>query len=178
MPPGAASAKSNAASRLLTHMEEFKAARVIMLYMSMSQEVDTSAIALAAWQDAKTVLVPKVNWEQRHMMAMEIHSLESGLTTSERGPVIREPQYGEPWPVNQIDFIVVPGLAFDRKGNRLGRGMGFYDRFLATPGMRAFTCGLAFGEQVVPEVPTAGHDQPINALVTDQEVLKFTQEPA
>jgi len=64
-------------------------------------------------------------------------------------------------------------FAFDRKGNRLGRGMGFYDRFLSHRQVKAFTCGLAFSEQVVDGLPTTANDFPVNALVTDQEVLRF-----
>jgi 5-formyltetrahydrofolate cyclo-ligase len=68
---------------------------------------------------------------------------------------------------------VVPGLAFDRQGNRLGQGAGFYDRFLATDGMRATTCGLAFAEQMIDSVPVGPDDWPMDVVVTDHEMLRF-----
>jgi 5-formyltetrahydrofolate cyclo-ligase len=66
-------------------------------------------------------------------------------------------------------------MAYDRQGGRLGRGGGYYDRFLGQPGLRAVRCGLAFAEQVVDELPTAPHDQPVDIVVTDQEVLRFNR---
>jgi 5-formyltetrahydrofolate cyclo-ligase len=105
------------------------------------------------------------------MAAMEIRSLRDGLTLGRLG--IHEPAGGQPWLVEAIDFIVVPALAFDHRGYRLGRGGGFYDRFLALPDLRAVTCGLGFAEQVVDEVPVAPHDRPVKLLVTDKGVLRF-----
>ena len=168
--------RSAAACARLIALEEFRSASVIMIYLSLPTEVDTSPIALAAWQDDKTVLAPKVSWEHRHMLALEIHSLQSNLVIDERG--LREPDYGHPWPVNDIDLIVVPGLAFDTRGNRLGRGMGFYDRFLGQPTLRALKCGLAFHEQVVANLPISENDVPIDVLATDRQVLRFDRRQA
>ena len=129
-------------------------------------------IALAAWRSGKTVLSPKVVWELRQMVPTEIHSLEEGLVRTRQG--LREPAEGRQWPDEDIDLIVVPALAYDRSGNRLGRGGGFYDRFLARPGLRATTCGLAFDEQLVDSVPVHTKDYPIDVLVTDRGVLRFS----
>ena len=104
------------------------------------------------------------------MSAVEIRSLEDDFTPGAFG--IREP-VGEPWPIDGIDLIVVPALAYDRRGNRLGKGGGFYDRFLALPSRRGVPCGLGFDEQLLDEVPTDDHDHPIDMVVTDKEVLRF-----
>ena len=167
-----ASGKSRAACGLLAAEGEFRSARVVMLYLHISHELDVGGLALAAWQDDKTVLVPKVDYEQRHMIGVKIRSLDAGLVTDAYG--ILEPPTWEPWPVEEIDLVVVPGLAFDRTGNRLGRGAGFYDRFLSQPEMRATTCGVAFAEQVIDEVPAHAHDVRLKMLATDEEVLRFT----
>ena len=92
-------------------------------------EVDTAPLALRCWQENKTVVVPKVSWDQRRIMPVEINSLQTGMTVT--GPNIREPISGKPIPVNLIDLVVVPGMGFTPNGYRIGRGMGFYDRFLA-----------------------------------------------
>ena len=173
MPREVAADKSHAACTALVALREFQAADAVMIYLPMPAEVDSAAVALHAWQQDKTVLVPKVDWEQRHMMAVEIRSLEDDLPEGKYG--IRQPATGSPWPVEDIDFIVVPALAYDRRGNRLGRGSGFYDRFLATAGMRAVTCGLAFQEQVLDLLPIHQHDRGVDLLVTDAEVLRFNR---
>ncbi|MDY6912993.1 MAG: 5-formyltetrahydrofolate cyclo-ligase [Planctomycetota bacterium] len=171
MPAAAVAAKSGAACNALMALPEFRRAGVVMLYLSICGEVDTAPIALGAWQAGKTVLAPKMLWQSRRMLAVEIHSLETNLVTADFG--LREPAEGQPRPASEIDFIVVPALAYDRKGNRLGRGGGIYDRFLASPGLRAVTCGLAFAEQVGVEVPVCDHDRPVDLLVSDAEVLRF-----
>src|SRR4051812_23474036 len=90
-------AKSVAASALLTSSPEFEAAQVVMLYLSMSQELDTAQVALRCWQAGKTVVVPKVSWDQRRMLPTEITSLTTGMTTTGLG--VREPAEGMPMPV-------------------------------------------------------------------------------
>jgi len=170
--------KSGAACEALIALKEFRDAQAVMLYLPVPQEIDTAEIALSAWQGGKVVLAPKVNWSQKHMLAVQIHSLDDGLEDGGYG--IRQPAGSEPWPVEQIDLVIVPALAYDGSGGRLGRGGGFYDRFLSAPGLRAVTCGLGFHEQVVDELPLHSHDWPVDLLVTDRGVQRFrdTTKPA
>jgi len=168
-----AAEKSHAACSLLTALPEFRDADVVMLYLPIPQEIDPAEVALHAWRQDKTVLAPKVNWDQHHMLAVRISSLSDDIVTGKYG--VPEPAKGPVWPMEDIDFIIVPALAYDRTGARLGRGGGFYDRFLAEPGIRAVTCGLGFAEQLVDELPTDRHDRAVDILVTDKEVLRFAK---
>ena len=171
MPSDQADRKSQQACAAVIELPEFARARTIMAYMTIPNETDTGEIILAAWNQGKTILVPVVSAEPRQILAVELRSLEAGLKVSPYG--ILEPDCSDPWPADQIDLVIVPALAFDRLGNRLGRGGGFYDRFLAQENMHAVTCGLAFHEQLLDEIPTDHHDQPVDLLVTDREVLRF-----
>ena len=167
--------KSVTACRFVTSSPEFDAARVVMVYLSTPVEVDTANIALRAWQAGKTVVVPKVSWDQRRMLPVEIASLKDGLTTSSGPPgaALREPISGKPIPVDMIDLVVVPGLGFTATGYRIGRGMGFYDRFLAQPEFIGASCGLAFEEQIVDDLPVLDHDVPLAMLATDRGLRRF-----
>jgi 5-formyltetrahydrofolate cyclo-ligase len=164
--------KSLSACSLLAGTADFSAARVIMLYLSAKDEVDTAQLALRAWQDGKTVVVPKVSWDQRRMLPVELTSLTSGLTTTGAG--VREPIAGSPIPLNLIDLVVVPGLGFTATGHRIGRGMGFYDRFLAQNEIIGLSCGLAFEEQIVSELPVLDHDVSLSMLATDRGIRRFS----
>src|ERR1700722_10897161 len=82
-------AKSLAACALIAGSPEFAAARVVMLYLSTPQEADTAPIALRCWQTAKTVVVPKVSWNQKRMLPVEITSLQTSMPPP--GPGVREP---------------------------------------------------------------------------------------
>ncbi len=123
--------KSAEATELFVGTSEYKRSDVIMVFLSLPSEIDTTPLVLRAWQDHKRVVAPRVSWEQRRMAPTEIRSLTSDLVESKMG--LREPIAGLPIPVSIIDMVVVPGLVFDMEGNRLGRGRGFYDRFLAHP---------------------------------------------
>lgn len=164
--------RSLSACALLASTPEFAAANTIMMYLSMAHEVDTAALALRGWQSGKTVVVPKVSWDQKRMLPVEITSLSSGIGNS--GMLgIREPIGGQPVPINEIDLVIVPGLGFSPSGQRIGRGMGFYDRFLSQSGFIGLTCGIAFAEQVIDNLPTTDHDVPLGMLVTDREIRRF-----
>jgi 5-formyltetrahydrofolate cyclo-ligase len=166
-------AKSVQACSLLASTPEFEAASVVMLYLSMPTEIDTAPLALKCWQAGKSVVVPRVSWDQRRMMPVEINSLQTGLMTTGHGTREPEADAGKPAPTGLIDLVIVPGLGFSDKGGRIGRGMGFYDRFLASPDFSGISCGLAFQEQVVADVPMLDHDVPLSMLVTDRGVRRF-----
>ena len=118
---------------------------------------------------SRLAAVPKISWQQRHMIAVQINSLETGFSMSASG--LRNPVTGVPVPFGQIDLVVTPALGFDRKGNRLGRGGAYYDRFFANKELKAHRCGFAFAEQVVDSIPVTDSDQPVDSLVTDGEVV-------
>ena len=162
--------RSVSACAKLFEQKEYRKAEVVMLFLSLPNEIDTTPIALRAWQDRKRVLAPKVSFEQRRMLPIEMHSLQ-GLAKSSLG--IREPVDGQPFPVDAIDMVIVPGLGFGADGHRLGRGRGFYDQFLGQERFHGVACALAFEEQFVEMVPAMEHDVPIDILVTDQAVRRF-----
>jgi 5-formyltetrahydrofolate cyclo-ligase len=164
-------AKSIMACHRLVEQPEYIRAEVMMVFLSLPNEIDTTPLVLRAWQDQKRVLAPKLSWEQRRMLPIEIRSLTEDLSDSMLG--IREPAAGVPIPIEMIDLVIVPGLAFDQYGNRLGRGRGFYDRFLAHPEYRGVTCALAMEEQVTDHVPAGPLDRSMDMLVTDVAVRRF-----
>ena len=167
--PEARAEKSRRISQYLIQNDKFKTAHTVMLFLSLAHEVDTTQIILQCWQQEKTVVVPKVSWQQRHMIPVEINSLETGISMGAAG--LRNPTTGVPMPLEDIDLVVAPGLAFDRNGNRLGRGGAYYDRFLASPKLHAAICSLAFSEQIVEAVPMDGHDRSVQFIVTDEGLI-------
>ncbi len=162
--------KSKAICRLIVESEEFQRAAVVMAFLSLPHEVETTPLILHAWQQGKTVAVPKISWEQRHMIPVEITSLETGLHTDDKG--LRNPTNGTPVPFEDIDLVVAPGLGFDRAGNRLGRGGGYYDRFFASGKITATRWAVAFSEQLCDEIPHDENDVVMHAVVTEDEIFQ------
>jgi len=163
-------ASHHACDRLI-ETREYERAEIIMVFLSLPTEIDTTPLVLQAWRDRKRVVAPRVSWEQRRMVPIEIQSLSDDLHETQFG--IREPAQGSLVPVSNIDLLLVPGLGFDTTGNRIGRGRGFYDHFLAAEDWGGIACGMAFEQQVVEKVPTSDHDMRVDILVTDQTVRRF-----
>jgi 5-formyltetrahydrofolate cyclo-ligase len=167
--------RSLAACNHLIATREFKNAQTIMIFMSMPSEVETSTLAVKAWQEGKNIAVPRIDWDNKRMEPIEIKTLDVGMQTT--GPAgtpisIREPVTGTSLPLGIIDMVVIPGLAFDRNGYRVGRGRGFYDRFLSQQDFQGVRCALCFHEQLQLEsIPCEPHDVPMDLIVTDREVV-------
>lgn len=168
------SEKSRRACKNLVSTSQFQNASTVMMYLSLPYEADTSEAILHAWQLGKTVAVPKISWEQRHMIPVKISSLETGISMIASG--LKNPIAGVPVPFEDIDLVVTPALGFDKQGNRLGRGGSYYDRFFANAELKASRCGFAFAEQLLDSIPVTEHDEPVDSLVTDEGVIYFNNQ--
>ena len=173
IPPDDFAERGAAACNKLLEQIEYRRAEIVMVFLSMPREVDTAPIALHCWSNLKRVLAPKVSWEQRRMLPTEIASLTTDVRDGVMG--LREPIDGLPIPVADIDLVVVPGLGFDNNGNRLGRGRGFYDRFLCHRDFRGVACAIGLEDQVVDDVPADETDVRVHMLITEQRVRRFKQ---
>jgi 5-formyltetrahydrofolate cyclo-ligase len=156
-------------ARRVWEVPQVASARVLMLYASMPGEVGTDAIAGEAAGRGITLVYPRC-LEDRRLSLHVIDALER-LRPGRYG--IREPD-ADACPVHEVaavDAALIPGLAWDRAGNRLGRGAGYYDRLLADPEWRGFRCGLFFSIQEFPAVPHDPWDARMQAIVTEAEIL-------
>jgi 5-formyltetrahydrofolate cyclo-ligase len=175
--PAERAALSSQVCRRVMALDAFTTADTVMMFLPLPGEVDICPIALRCFQTGRTVCVPRVDWERKRMRAVEIRDIDANLHETRHG--VREPSAGRPIPLEQIGLVLVPGLAFDAQGGRLGRGGGFYDRFLE-PGadndrLRSrnwFTCGVCFDFQVVDRVPTDENDIRLDAVATDRRLLE------
>ena len=137
----------------------------VMVYMALPQEVQTTQIIAQALLWHKRIAVPVVHGN--HLAAVELPDDPAQLRRGHFG--ILEP-YGTQVviPPEEIGYIMVPGVAFDYCGGRLGFGKGYYDRFLGRLPETTYRCGLAFGIQIVPCVPQTSHDICMHGIVTEQ----------
>lgn len=149
--------------------ENFKSAKTIMAYSSFGAEVKTRGLLEACLKSGKRLILPRLNMETRLLEPVEILDLDRDLVCAQYGFCEPRAELKEFSPLIDIDEIAVPGMAFDLKLNRLGRGLGCYDKFL--DGQSSSTCGLAFECQIVAAVPVDEHDQPLISLVTESRTL-------
>jgi 5-formyltetrahydrofolate cyclo-ligase len=147
--------------------EEWAAARTVLLFVSMKTEVDTRAAAEAAWAAGVRVCAPRVTPE-----GLVIHEWQRDVECTEAGAMrVPEPPADAPEVApEEVDLVVVPALALDERGARIGYGAGYYDQLL--PRLpRALRIGVAFDFQLVAEVPETEGDERVHLVITDERTI-------
>ncbi len=159
-----------AITKRLVELEEYRQADTLHLYIdALPGEVPTHELATLALTQGKRVVVPRiVAFNPPEMVGLEISSLGE-LTLSPAGLWEPDPSRTDRVPEAEIDLVIVPGVAFDRSGHRLGLGGGFYDRWL--PSVQAPRAALALSLQVVERVPHTGRDQRVDWIVTENDLI-------
>ena len=154
--------KSGAIAERLLHQKEYQSAKSVLLYFSIGSEVDTCRIIRDALKTKKVFLPFVENGEMGYAQIKSLEEMEPGQYGIME-PVDKTPSHEE------LSLVVVPGIAFDETGHRVGYGGGYYDKFLPTT--NAFTIGLAYEAQVVEDIPAEGHDCPVKKIVTEKRVI-------
>jgi 5-formyltetrahydrofolate cyclo-ligase len=148
-------------------------AATILVYAPLPAEIDTGTLIQALRGLGRRICLPRADWAAKTLEAVAVDGPIAALSAGRHG--VRQP--GPEAPIveaSRIDAIIVPGIGFDRRGNRLGRGAGFYDRFLARaraarPGVVIF--GVCFDQQLVDTVPHDARDAPVDAVATPGELV-------
>ncbi|MCR4335056.1 MAG: 5-formyltetrahydrofolate cyclo-ligase [archaeon] len=162
--------KSKKITQNLFSLKEINQAQNIALYISFNNEVETKQIIEKLWKQGKNVFVPVMKEEsEEHLYFAKIDSFE-GLIENNKG--ILEPKEKVFIPPNEIELFIVPGVAFDKKGNRIGWGKGFYDKFFNFNKIVAKKIGLAFEFQIVESISHKAHDVKMDFVVTEKKVFQ------
>jgi 5-formyltetrahydrofolate cyclo-ligase len=153
-------------------LPEYRQAKTVMVFLSLSREFETTDLMTLAINAGKTVCAPKIDWATWTMRPVKLASARDVVTDEHR---LNEPAGNEPVPVESIDLVLVPGLAFDVDGYRVGRGGGFYDRFLARVDLVALRVAPTFDLQVRPRIPHDSHDRRVDVILTPTKLLRIVR---
>ena len=168
LPEEAKGEKCEKIKQRLFSLPEFINAKTVMFYVSMKDEVNTHNMIREALL-TKRVVVPVCEKETLSLKLSELKDF-SELQKGSYGVLEPKPEFICPVPKEEIDLVVVPGHAFDETGLRVGRGKGYYDRFLGT--ISAPTVALAYDFQVMASVPSEPHDVPVDQVVTEERIIE------
>ncbi|MHA1405553.1 MAG: 5-formyltetrahydrofolate cyclo-ligase [Candidatus Helarchaeota archaeon] len=163
-------------TRLRQLIKERKAHLEEDIIRSMSMKIIENLQSLNEYKNAKLfaenkrIAVPITLREKRNLLASEIMNVDE-LEPSYFSVLEPKKDFVRPIQQDDIDIILVPGLAFDRRGYRLGYGYGYYDNFLTHKSANTLTIGLGFHFQVVPSVPKDGLDVPVDKIITEKEII-------
>lgn len=136
-------------------------------YASLPEEVDTQAILHRVLSEKKEILLPVMDGKKKKLIFYKIRDLKKDLRLGVYGILEPDPAKTRRVKAAEIECVLVPGVAFDRQGYRLGRGGGYYDRFLKTVRARTTKVGLGFSFQAVDHIPKNKHDVRLDIILTD-----------
>ena len=160
--------KSGLVLKALFKSPQFKQSKKILFYASFGGEVDTFEMMKQAEKLKKTIVLPVIHKSKKEITPRAVSSLKNGLTVGPFG--IQEPRlsYSHEIALDELDLVLVPGIAFDKNNRRLGRGQGYYDRFIARLPKSTPTIGLAFDFQIVDSLPFCpDYDQAVSCVITN-----------
>ena len=148
---------------------QIQSANSILFFAPMADELDIWPVLELSLALGTTCALPFFDAEKKTYGARVLEKLTTDIVTGKFG--VREPAAScAEISLNQFDLVLVPGLAFDLRGNRLGRGQGFYDRILAAAS--GVKCGVAYDFQLLATIPTEPHDAPVNFILTPSRCVK------
>ncbi|MDE5808461.1 MAG: 5-formyltetrahydrofolate cyclo-ligase [Muribaculaceae bacterium] len=157
----------SAADEVFEQLEKtaaFLLADRILMYHSLPDELSTHRF-LDKWHDRKNFYLPRVNGVNLEILPYDESRLELGAFH------IEEPTGENTVSPDEIELVIVPAVAYDRSGNRLGRGKGFYDRLLSTT--KATKVGVGYEFQIVDEIPVEPHDVKMDMVITQKTVIRI-----
>ena len=162
--------KSRKIETKLLNFGQFKKSRIVMYFVSFNSEVNTHDMIKKSLQD-KTVIIPKI---VRHEIEPSVIIDFDNLIPSGRFGIL-EPIEAMKTAYKNIGLVLVPGIAFDMQGHRIGYGFGYYDKFLRKV-PKSIKIGLCFDFQVVDKIPNEEHDVAVDFVVTDERIIECKKQ--
>ncbi len=176
VPPAELSALSRAIKRRLYSLEAYTRAKTIAAYVARPDEVQTFGIIKRALTQGKRVLIPKTDAVDGRLIFSELRDPERELAPGPMGILEPRPEFLRPVDLGDADLILVPIVAWDERGYRLGYGKGYFDRELGALKRRVLTAGLALEVQRVEEIPAERYDVPLEIIITEERVIRARRE--
>ncbi len=176
IPPAELSALSTAIEQRLCSLEDYSRAKTIATYVAKPDEVQTLGIIKNALTQGKRVIIPKTDQVGGRLIFSELRDFERELAPGGMGILEPRPEFLRPTDLAEADIIIVPVVAWDERGYRLGYGKGYFDRELGALKRDVLTVGLALEVQRVEEIPAERYDVPLHTIITEERVIRARRE--
>jgi len=165
--------KSNRIVDKLIKFDKYQQSEKIMLYIATKSEVQTQRIIESAQKDNKNIYIPLIIQEQQDLIPSLVIDFEKEIALGNLGIVQPKEEFHRLFPPNILDLVIIPGVAFTQQGHRLGRGGGYYDRFLKKLSGQAYSVALAFEMQIIKEIPLEESDMPVDCIITEKRIIQL-----
>lgn len=164
--------KSLAIHQRLIEMRAWKDASHMMTYLDFRNEVETVSLIQSFFQQGKHAYIPVTNPKDYTLTVSELKDLEQDLRVANFGLLEPKKEALRPTDPKKLDLVIVPGVAFDRDGHRIGFGAGYYDRFLPQLRKDTVLLSLVYDFQLIPKVPREPHDISVDWILTESELIQ------
>jgi len=155
----------------LLNLYEYKQAKVVHFYLTIKSEVITEDAVKSAILTGKDVVIPVMDKRHKRILLSGLNDYDKELAPTSHGIIEPKPEFYKFVDLNDIDLMVLPGVAFDLNGHRLGYGAGYYDRLLRDADTRPFLVALAFEVQIVNKIPIGDHDVRMDKIITEKRII-------
>jgi len=155
----------------LTETVEYKDSQNIMFYVATRSEVQTEEMIKTSIKMGKIIFVPIILTECTNLAPSKIFDFDNELEKGKKGILEPKREHYRLFPPEDMDLIIIPGVAFDLSGNRIGRGFGYYDNFLRKVCSSAKIIALAFEMQIVKKIPNDKNDIPVHKIITEKRII-------
>jgi 5-formyltetrahydrofolate cyclo-ligase len=155
----------------LFEFANFIEANISLLYMAHDHEVDTKHIIQRCFEYNKMIALPAFNIDKFSMTLLKVDNLEDDLRLGPRGILEPDPNRCKVVPIERIDIAILPGVALDEKGGRVGSGEGYYDRLVPRLPITTRKVALAYECQIVQQVPMESHDKHVDIIITEERII-------
>lgn len=158
----------------IINSEIYKKSKKIFTYISFGSEVDTIKLIKYSFSNNKEVYVPKINKQTKDMIALKIHNFNN-MSVDKWG--IIEPNSVDKTNIGtDFDLIIMPGIAFDKQGNRIGYGGGYYDKYISKLNNASNLLALAYDFQIIQDIESESHDIKVDFILTNKGFIKVNVE--
>lgn len=165
------SEKTESIENRLFEFANFMEAKIILLYINNNNEVNTKQIIKRSLKLGKIVIFPSLRTKGNKITLMKINDIARDLKIGPTGLLEPDAAKCKKVPLKCIDIAIIPVLAMDEKGNRIGSGDGYYDRLIPKLPITARKVGIAFEDQIMKQVPTESHDKHVDIIITDKRII-------
>ena len=165
--------KSQQVLLYLADTVEYRNSQNIMFYAATRSEVQTEEMIKTSIKMGKNIFVPIILTECTNLVPSKIIDFDNELEKGKKGILEPKKEFYRLFPLENIDLIIIPGVAFDLRGNRIGRGFGYYDNFLRKIHTSTKIVALAFEMQIVEKIITDKNDIPVHKIITEKRIITF-----
>ena len=163
--------KTKAIENRLFDFANFLEAKIALMYVHNKNEVPTGNILRRSYDYSKIVVLPVYDTENSAITPMKVDHLAKDLKEGPRGILEPDEARCKVVPIERIDIAIIPAVALDEKGGRIGSGEGYYDRLIPRLAITTRKVAPAFEDQIVPQIPIESHDKHVDIIITENRVI-------